>query len=507
MSLGMLAEMAADAWPDRIAVGSRNPDSGTPALTYGALLRAAQGGSGVLQAGGADSVAFLDVNGPAYATVLFAAALAGVPFCPLNYRLSADRLAEQLAALADPLIVTGPNYQAVLAGLGGRVVTVQDWEREADAAEPVGEGSADDSAPCVLLFTSGTSAKPKAAVLRHENLVNYVLQTVEFGAAGADDAMLVGVPPYHVAGLSSTLTNIFAGRRLVHLPNFSPDGWLRTVREEGITNAMVVPTMLARIVEYLDGKTADVPTLRNLAYGGARMPAAVLEAALAAFPAVDFVNAYGLTETSSTIALLGPADHRTAFASAHPAVRRRLSSVGQVIPGVEVQIRDYDGRVLQPGEPGELWLRGSQVSGEYLAGGSVLDDQGWFPTRDRAWVDSDGYLFVEGRADDTIIRGGENIAPAEIEEVLRDHPGVGDVGVVGVADDEWGQIIVAFVVPKTGQAGPDKAELRTFARGQLRGSRTPDRVVIVPELPYTPTGKLLRRELPALLESELHDAG
>ena len=186
MPLGMLAEMAADAWPDRIAVGSRNPDSGTPALTYGALLRAAQGGSGVLQAGGADSVAFLDVNGPAYATVLFAAALAGVPFCPLNYRLSADRLAEQLAALADPLIVAGPDYQAVLAGLGGRVVTVQDWEREADAAEPVGEGSADDSAPCVLLFTSGTSAKPKAAVLRHENLVNYVLQTVEFGAAGAD---------------------------------------------------------------------------------------------------------------------------------------------------------------------------------------------------------------------------------------------------------------------------------------------------------------------------------
>jgi acyl-CoA synthetase (AMP-forming)/AMP-acid ligase II len=507
MPLGMLAEMAADAWPDRIAVGPRNPDSGAPALTYGALLRAAQGGSRVLRATGAGSVAFLDVNGPGYATVLFAAALAGIPFCPLNYRLSAGRLAEQLAELADPLIVAGPGYEAVLAGLGRRVRTVQDWEREAAAAEPAGEGPADDSAPCVLLFTSGTSAKPKAAVLRHENLVNYVLQTVEFGAADADDAMLVGVPPYHVAGLSSTLTNIFAGRRQMHLANFSPDGWLRTVRDEGITNAMVVPTMLARIAEYLAGKAADVPTLRNLAYGGARMPATVLEAALAAFPAVDFVNAYGLTETSSTIALLGPADHRSAFASADPAVRRRLSSVGQVIPGVEVQIRDDGGRVLEPGEPGELWLRGSQVSGEYLVGGSVLDDRGWFPTRDRAWVDSDGYLFVEGRSDDTIIRGGENIAPAEVEEVLRDHPGVRDAGVVGVADDEWGQIIVALIVPKAGQEGLAEEEIRAFARRQLRGSRTPDRVVVVPELPYTPTGKLLRRELPALLESEMHNAG
>jgi acyl-CoA synthetase (AMP-forming)/AMP-acid ligase II len=497
----MLAEMAADAWPDRVAVGARRPDAGPGALTYGSLLRSAYGGAAVLRDGGFRSVAFFDVNGPAYSTVLFAAGFAGIPFCPLNYRLAQDRLAELVAALENPLIVAGPDYLPVLDGLGLRVITVPEWERQA-AAHPGTPVQADDSEPCVLLFTSGTSAKPKAALLRHENLVNYVLQTVEFGSAGDDDAMLVGVPPYHVAGLSSTLTNLFAGRRLVHLPNFSPEGWLRTVRGEGITNAMVVPTMLARIVEYLDGKTADVPALRALAYGGARMPAAVLEAALAAFPAVDFVNAYGLTETSSTIALLGPQDHRDAFASGDPAVRRRLSSVGQVIPGVEAHVRDEGGQVLGPGETGELWLRGSQVSGEYLVGGSVLDDQGWFPTRDRAWLDADGYLFIEGRVDDTIIRGGENIAPAEIEEALRVHPGVGDAGVVGVADDEWGQIIVAFIVPRAGHPGLAADEIREFARRQLRGSRTPDRVVVVPELPYTPTGKLLRRELPALLGSD-----
>jgi acyl-CoA synthetase (AMP-forming)/AMP-acid ligase II len=502
MPLGMLAEMAAEAWPDRVAVGSRLANADDDRLTYRSLLRTACGGAALLRDGGFRSVAFFDVNGPACVTTLFAASFAGIPFCPLNYRLAQDRLVELVGSLEEPLIVAGPAYQPVLEGLGVQVVMVPDWESRAAAAEPGAPVQADEGSPSVLLFTSGTSAKPKAAVLRHENLVNYVLQTTEFGAADEDDAMLVGVPSYHVAGVSSTLTNLFAGRRLVHLPNFTPEAWLRTVREEGITNAMVVPTMLARIVEYLDGKAADVPTLRNLAYGGARMPAGVLETALAAFPRVDFVNAYGLTETSSTIALLGPEDHRQACVSSDPAVRRRLSSVGQAIPGVEVHVRNEEGQILPPGEAGELWLRGPQVSGEYLVGGSVLDDQGWFPTRDRAWLDPDGYLFIEGRADDTIIRGGENIAPAEIEDALRRHSDVADAGVVGVADDEWGQIIVAFVVLKTGRAGLTADDVREFARAQLRGSRTPDRVVIVPELPYTPTGKLLRRELSVLLRSD-----
>jgi acyl-CoA synthetase (AMP-forming)/AMP-acid ligase II len=279
---------------------------------------------------------------------------------------------------------------------------------------------------------------------------------------------------------------------VVHLPDFAADGWLDVVATEGITNAMVVPTMLSRIVDHLEGAVAATPTLRSIAYGGARVSHPVLAAALKAFPETGFVNAYGLTETSSTIALLDADDHRAALTSDDPAVQARLSSAGRLIPGIEAQVRDEDGSVLPAGEAGELWVRGPQVSGEYLGKGSVVDGDGWFPTRDRAWVDPEGYLFIEGRTDDTIIRGGENIAPAEVEDVLVEHPDVHEVAVVGVPDDEWGECIVAVVVP---HREVDPEDLRAFARKTLRGSRTPDRIVFRDELPVTPTGKLLRRVL------------
>jgi long-chain acyl-CoA synthetase len=211
-------------------------------------------------------------------------------------------------------------------------------------------------------------------------------------------------------------------------------------------------------------------------------------------PHVGFVNAYGLTETSSTIAVLTPDDHRAAQVASDPAAAKRLGSVGRPVPGIELEIRGEDGTVLGPGEVGELFVRGEQVSGRYTGIGSVLDENGWFPTKDIAMVDGDGYLFIGGRSDDTIIRGGENIAPAELEEVLIEHPHVRDVAVVGVEDPQWGQAIVAVVVPRNG-IDPDADELREYVRKTLRGSRTPDRVVFRDELPTTATGKVLRREI------------
>ncbi|MDQ2637132.1 MAG: fatty acid--CoA ligase family protein, partial [Actinomycetota bacterium] len=240
------------------------------------------------------------------------------------------------------------------------------------------------------------------------------------------------------------------------------------------------------------------PTLRNLAYGGSKVALPLLRKALGLLPNVGFVNAYGLTETSSTIAVLSPDDHRAAIDADDDAVARRLGSVGQPVPGIELQIRSENGDVLGAGETGELFVRGDQVSGRYAEIGSVLDANGWFPTKDIAMLDEDGYLFIGGRSDDTIIRGGENIAPAEIEDVLVEHPLVHDCAVVGPEDPEWGQIIVAVVVPAVasdGRANPDPDELREFVRRQLRGSRTPDRVVFRDELPTNATGKVLRREL------------
>ncbi|MCW2734439.1 MAG: acyl-CoA synthetase (AMP-forming)/AMP-acid ligase, partial [Mycobacterium sp.] len=305
---------------------------------------------------------------------------------------------------------------------------------------------------------------------------------------------LICVPPYHIAGVGAAMSNLYAGRKMVYLTHFDAREWVRLVGAEGVTSATVVPTMLDRIVTVLESENAQLSTLRTLAYGGSKVALPLVRKALSLLPGVGFVNAYGLTETSSTIAVLTPEDHRAALSASQDGAMRRLGSVGQPVPGIEVQIRADDGTVLPPGEVGELYVRGEQVSGRYADIGSVLDADGWFPTRDVAMLDDEGYLFLGGRSDDTIIRGGENIAPAEIEDVLVEHPHVRDCAVVGPEDPQWGQIIVAVVVPAPG-TDPDPEDLRTHVRTQLRGSRTPDRVVFRDELPTNATGKILRREL------------
>ncbi len=256
--------------------------------------------------------------------------------------------------------------------------------------------------------------------------------------------------------------------------------------------------MLDRIVSVIDSEAIALPSLRNLAYGGSRIGLPLVRRALDLLPDVGFVNAYGLTETSSTIAVLTPDDHRLAHGSDDPAVARRLGSVSRPVPGIEVQIRDAEGVSLGPGVTGELFVRGDQVSGRYAGIGSVLDDAGWFATKDLAMIDGEGYLFIRGRADDTIIRGGENIAPAELEDILVEHPDVREVAVVGVDDPQWGQSIVAVVVRAAG-CSPDPEDLRTYVRDRLRGSRTPDQVVFCDQLPTNATGKILRRDIVAQL--------
>jgi acyl-CoA synthetase (AMP-forming)/AMP-acid ligase II len=490
VDLNLLLEMSASGYGDRTAVSS-----GGESLTYTDLGRLAAAGAELVTRIGADAVVYVGPSHPAFPVALFSASAAGVPFIPLNYRLSRDQLEGLMAAHPQALVVTEEDWIADLLPDRSRPISTFLSSLTADqrpGENPPSPGQTDDVA--VVLYTSGTSGTPKAALLRHKNLASYVFSTVEFAQASEDEAALVTVPTYHVAGLANLLSNLYGGRRIVYLENFDPRLWLETIRAESITQAMVVPTMMARVVRFLDGADAAVPTLRTLAYGGARMPIPVLEEALARFPETGFVNAYGLTETSSTIALLGPDDHRAGLSADQPEARARLGSVGRVIPGVEVEVREEDGSPMSGQLPGLIFLRGDQVSGEY-AGASVLDADGWFPTGDRGWVDEEGYLFIEGRADDTIIRGGENVAPAEIEDVLMEHPAVADAAVVGLPDDEWGQRIAA-VVCTDGEAGDVTSEdLTEWVRQRLRSSKTPDLVVFRPELPRTPTGKLLRRQI------------
>ena len=472
MNIAMILEMAASNG-DRPAVTADGRS-----LSAARLLDLARAAVGRFR--DYPAVLYLGTSHLAYPVALFGAALAGVPFIPLNYRLGGQQL-DGLLARHPGALVLGPGDLDQLLDPPGPA--------NSEAPAPDGESAA------VLLYTSGTTAAPKAAVLRHRHLLAYVLNTVEFGSAADGDAALVAVPPYHVAGLANLLTSLYAGRRVVYLATFGAREWLETVRREQITHAMLVPTMLARIVAEVRGADAGTPTLRSLAYGGARAPRPVVERALRIFPGTGFVNAYGLTETASSVAVLSPEDHRAALTADDPAVRDRLGSVGRALPGIEFQVRAEDGEPAGPGESGLVFVRGEQISGEY-GEHSTLDADGWFATRDRGRLDADGYLFIEGRADDTIIRGGENIAPAEIEDVLLAHPGIAEAAVIGVPDPEWGQRLVAVLV-----GAGDPAEIRQWVRDRLRSAKTPDTIVFRAELPKTDTGKLLRRTLLAELET------
>ena len=492
MSISLLLEMAVSSNPDRTAVVSRDTR-----LTTQELSDLADGGAGVIAGSNANHVVYVGTGGAMLPLLIFASARAGLAFTPINYRLSAEGIQALVGRLPEPLVVVDSRYRDMLGSENGgavqHVIDSDEFLAAARDADPAAE-FADPDAVAIVLFTSGTTSQPKAVELTHNNLTSYITGSVEFDSAEPTDAALICVPPYHVAGVSAALSNLYAGRKMVYLPTFDPQEWVRLINAEHVTTATVVPTMLDRIVTVLEGGGHELPSLRNLAYGGSKVGLPLVRRALELLPEVGFVNAYGLTETSSTIAVLTPDDHRLAQAASDTAVVKRLGSVGQPVPGIELQIRDEHGTVLGPGQTGELFVRGDQVSGRYTGIGSVLDAEGWFPTRDIATLDDDGYLFIGGRSDDTIIRGGENIAPAELEDVLIEHAHVRDVAVVGVEDPQWGQAIVAVVVPAVG-TDPDPEELREHVRKSLRGSRTPDRVVFRDELPTNATGKVLRREI------------
>lgn len=498
MNLSLVLQMATDAEPERIGLvceGRR--------WSYRALLRAARGAAMSISTSACSHVALLDESSEAAAIALFGAAIAGVPYVPLNYRLPDTDLAALLKRLAPAYIIgdsqrvqrLNPEADHTVTPRASFVAKAQELADAAGASEDAGEGVA------VLLFTSGTTAAPKAALLRHANLLSYILGTIEFGSASEQEAVLVSVPPYHIAGIAALLSSIYSMRRILLLPAFDPDDWLNLAASERATNAFIVPTMLARIIARIDaGVSVDVSALRSIAYGGGRMPTELIERALDLFPGAGFTNAYGLTETSSTIALLGPEDHRAARASSDPDVRARLSSVGRALPSVEIEIRDEEGRLLPPGERGEVYVRGEQVSGEYRER-SALDAQGWFPTRDAGWLDKQGYLFLAGRADDVIVRGGENISPGEVEDVLLAHPAIADAAAVAVPSVEWGEAVGIAVVAKPNQELPGEEELRALIRNRLRSSRIPERIVVLSALPYNEMGKLLRREVRKLFQT------
>lgn len=494
MNLLTILDMSVEGHGDRIAFQA--PEDGGASLTGTQLRDQAFAAAAHLSARKVDVLAFVGESGIGLPLALFAASAARVPFLPLNYRLARGALRAALDTFDRVFLISDDEVLA----RAGSVVESRDLQGWTDLCLSLPRADSQPSEPdnedvAVLLMTSGTISAPKSAVLRHRHISSYIVEAVNFSESRPDDATIVSVPPYHVAGISNLLSNLYSGRRVVYLKHFTPRGWLEMVARERVTHAMLVPTMLAGIVGELSADPSLMPsTLRFLAYGGSKIAPSVLRAALELMPAVDFVNAYGLTETASTIAVLGPEDHRAALLSSDPHVRARLGSVGRPLASVTIEIRDANGRPSRAGEKGLIFVKGAQVAGEYRDASTAQEDRGWFATRDEGYFDSDGYLFVQGRADDTIIRGGENIAPAEIEEVIHQHEAVAEVVVVGLPDEIWGQSVGAFVVCRPGVSVAEE-EIRRHVRERLRSSKTPEHVYFLSELPHSPTGKIIRRDL------------
>lgn len=489
MSISLLLEMAVSGGPDRTAVVSDDAPDHRGTQHPGRRRRRCHRGIGSIPCG-----VCRGRRCTAAATALRLGSRRRARSPRPNYRLSRDGLHELIERLPEPLVVADAEYADMVAGAGKQVVTSEEFL----AAARQGEPRPNSPTPTRSRSCCSPRAPHRAPRLSSSPTTTSPATSPEQSFGGREeDAALICVPPYHIAGVSAAMSNLYAGRKMVYLRHFDADKWVELVRTEGITSATVVPTMLDRIVTALEAAGLELPTLRNLAYGGSKLALPLVRKALQLLPNVGFVNAYGLTETSSTIAVLGPDDHREALAAEDAAAARRLGSVGQVVPNcIEVQIRAEDGAVLGAGMLfGELFVRGEQVSGRYTDIGSVLDAEGWFPTKDVAMLDEGGYLFIGGRSDDTIIpRRREHRAGRDRGRARRTSRGVRDVAVVGPEDPQWGQMHRGGRGARRGSSPDPDALARSCAQTTARVPH-PDRVVFRDELPTNPTGKVLRRQL------------
>ena len=290
---------------------------------------------------------------------------------------------------------------------------------------------------------------------------------------------------------------IYGGRTLVMERQFDAKEWMELVAREKVNRAMMVPTMLKQLIEHPDFAKHDLSSLKVITYGAAPMPLEVIKRAVGVFPGVSFINAFGQTETASTITTLGPEDHIISGTEEEKERKlKRLSSIGKSMSDVEMKIVDEDGRELPPGQVGEIVARGPRVMTGYWKDEEktqkTIDKEGWVHTGDMSYRDEDGYFYLTGRATDMIIRGGENISPEEVEVVLRSHPKIEEAAVIGVPDEEWGEQPKAIVVLKQGETATAE-EITEYCRERMASYKRPRSVVFVDKLPRNPMGKVLRR--------------
>jgi long-chain acyl-CoA synthetase len=420
-------------------------------------------------------VAHLDRTAPEIVELLFATSKLGAVTVPLNWRLAPAELAAVVADARPEVLVAGEAYAEVAAP--NVVVVGAEYERWLAAHEPVDPGGRGESGDTVLqLYTSGTTGVPKGVLTTHRNLAAAV-ESSPIWQFDAETISMTPLPMFHIGGIGWAFLGLWHAATTVLVSEFVPEDVLDVLERQRVTNTIFVPTMLQLLCAVPGAEERDYSALRSIAYGASPITTPVLKAALRTFRC-SLYGVYGLTESTGGVVQLDPADH---------AHERLLRAAGRPFPWVELKVVD-----------GEVWLRAPNVTPGYFnrpeETAAALTGDGWLRTGDGGYLDSDGYLFLTDRIKDMIVSGGENIYPFEVEEALAEHPGVAEVAVIGVPDERWGETVKALVVVREGSS-PDADELVAFARERLAGYKLPRSIEFVDELPRTPSGKVLKREL------------
>jgi long-chain acyl-CoA synthetase len=477
MNVGHATDDAVERVPDRVALAV---DGGE--YTYRQLESLIRRSSAALAAAGVgpgNRVALVNLGSALSVATIFGAARLGAATAQMNAYLTTGELT-QLAGLVGARVgVAGAAFADRTRGAIDGPVLGEEEVFGADPDDPAGAasvGSEEDTA--LVLFTSGTTGLPKPIAISHGVVTDrlaFYSKPIDPDAAQSVDMM--SAPIFHIGGTLGLLISLHQGKKIVLLPKFDAGSWLSLVERHRVAQTFVVPAMLRRILDHPRFATTDLSSLRALSYGAAAAPVDLIRRAVAALPDVDFANTFGQTETLGAYAALTPEDHRRGD---------RLGSVGRPLAGVEVRVADLvSGEPVEPGGVGELLVR---------AGQNTTTE--WLHTGDTGWRDEEGYLYATGRLSDTINRGGEKFGPVEVEEVLRSHPSVIDVGVVGVPDPELGERVGAVVVVSE-PCAPDS--IVGHCASQVASFKVPEYIGFADELPVSVLGKLDRKALRALL--------
>ncbi len=455
-----------------------------------------------------ERVAYVGKNSDHYFELLFGAAKIGAVTLPIGWRLAPAEIAYIMGDGRGSLVFAGPEVVGAVQMALGEMDTpprLVEMEDKSSAGFESWRDSQPDSDPGVIvspsdvavqLYTSGTTGRPKGAMLTNDNLLGgrkeAVKAQMEWNEWGPTDVSLVAMPVGHIGGTGWGLVGLYNGARGVVAREFDPYTVLDFIEQEGISKMFMVPAALQIVVNQPRAREVDYSRLKYIMYGASPIPVDLLRECMEVF-GCGFCQQYGMTETCGTIVYLPPEDH-------DPNGNERMRSAGLPMPGVEIKIIDDNGNTLPAREVGEVATRSKANMAGYWnlddATKKTIDDQGWLRTGDAGYMDEDGYLYIHDRVKDMIISGGENIYPAEVENAVYGHPDVAEVAIIGVPDDKWGEAVKAVVALKPGTSA-DAESILTFARSRIAAFKAPKSVDFVDALPRNASGKILKKDLRA----------